>query len=679
MDLARECVRHLEIHSAQEDFALEDVRQAQAGGLDLLCRFLCGAGTTRRIVHMFPDYLVFVVSALVLILVIGTPLVAVVLASIALRRASRTGNLTQRIEALEIALRNAVEMPRPTVAAPIGERPGVEAEQPEPVAAEIAGPSTIPSQDVAEAFNWERFVGQKTMGWVAVVLLVFATAFFLRYAYQNNWIGPVGRVAIGALAGAALVIAGHRYHRRGWRISAQMLSGGGMVVLYLATYSAFGFYHLLPQQHAGLFLALIVVESMVLAAVYNSPAVGLVAVLGGLLTPLLLRTEHDSYRSLFMYLAVLDVGVVMLMLLRGWSLIGSLALAGTHGIFWLWYEGNYHPEKIAWALGFQLAVYLIFLGHAFVAPIVRRWTESRESLARLVLTAGLWFTAFYVLTREDYHVWLGSAAVGMATVYAALARSMLTWRPTYTRLLLTSLAVAIGFIALAIPIQAEACWVALGWAVMGTALWWFGLRISAPPLRALAAGLGGLAVMRLLIYDIPHGTRPPFIPIFNEFGLPSVSVAVCLLLAVAVTKSWQETLRRAERTLVPAAGLIGILLLWLVLSIDCYEYFRSQGDWLGADRAQWRWMGQLALSVLWAMYAVVVLALGFRLRLARLRWVAIGLFAVTIAKVFFVDMSTLRQFYRILAFFILAVVLGLVARFYQRLSPAGPRPRGEGA
>ena len=107
----------------------------------------------------------------------------------------------------------------------------------------------------------------------------------------------------------------------------------------------------------------------------------------------------------------------------------------------------------------------------------------------------LWFTAFYVLTREDYRVWLGSAAVGMATVYAALARSMLTSRPAYTRLLLTSLAVAIGFIALAIPIQAEACWVALGWAVMGTALWWFGLRISAPPLRALAAGLGGLAVM----------------------------------------------------------------------------------------------------------------------------------------------------------------------------------------
>ena len=28
-----------------------------------------------------------------------------------------------------------------------------------------------------------------------------------------------------------------------------MLTGGGIVVLYLATYSAFGFYHLLPQQN----------------------------------------------------------------------------------------------------------------------------------------------------------------------------------------------------------------------------------------------------------------------------------------------------------------------------------------------------------------------------------------------------------------------------------------------
>ena len=148
---------------------------------------------------------------------------------------------------------------------------------------------------------------------------------------------------------------------------------------------------------------------------------------------------------------------------------------------------------------------------------------------------------------------------------------------------------------------------------------------------------------------------------------------MCLLLAIAVTKPWQETLRREEQFLVPAAGLIGILLLWLVLSIECFGWFRAASDLPGADRAVEMDGPTGPLCAVGDLRCGRV-GIGFRMRLARLRWVAIGLFAVTVAKVFLVDMSTLRQFYRILAFFILAVVLGLVARFYQRLSPAGPDP-----
>jgi len=43
-----------------------------------------------------------------------------------------------------------------------------------------------------------------------------------------------------------------------------------------------------------------------------------------------------------------------------------------------------------------------------------------------------------------------------------------------------------------------------------------------------------------------------------------------------------------------------------------------------------------------------------------------GLYGVTVLKLFLVDMANVQQLYRILAFFVLAVVLGLVARVYQR-------------
>ena len=49
---------------------------------------------------------------------------------------------------------------------------------------------------------------------------------------------------------------------------------------------------------------------------------------------------------------------------------------------------------------------------------------------------------------------------------------------------------------------------------------------------------------------------------------------------------------------------------------------------------------------------------------------------MTVGKVFLIDAKELGEFYRILAFFILAILLGAAAWAYQRLQPAS-RPEGE--
>jgi uncharacterized membrane protein len=107
------------------------------------------------------------------------------------------------------------------------------------------------------------------------------------------------------------------------------------------------------------------------------------------------------------------------------------------------------------------------------------------------------------------------------------------------------------------------------------------------------------------------------------------------------------------------------LLLWLILSFECYGYFDAQA--IGSeDFRVWKWRGQLALTVMWTVYATALLVLGFRLARTRLRWLAMALYGVSVVKLFLVDMANVQQLYRILAFFVLAVVLGLVARTYQR-------------
>jgi uncharacterized membrane protein len=334
------------------------------------------------------------------------------------------------------------------------------------------------SEQSASPVGWETFIGQKAFGWVAAILFLFSATFFLRYAYQNNWIGPVGRVAIGELFGAGLVISGCRYLQRGLRRFASMLMSTGIVVIYLATYSAFGFYQLLPQQHAGMFLAILVMESMLAAIFCRSSLIGMIAVVGGLMTPLLMQSDHDSYSSLFLYLVTLNIGVVAATSVQRWRAVASVAFSGTQLIYLAWYQGNYHPEKFAWALGFQLSLFAVYLIHSLI--IARRSDRSAdyEELARFVVNAVTGFVAFRTLTQESWSLWIGTAALVFATIYAIVARLIMAWRPKDSRLMMTSLAVAIGFIAWAIPVQADARWISLGWTMMAMALWLFGLRIS---------------------------------------------------------------------------------------------------------------------------------------------------------------------------------------------------------
>ncbi len=109
--------------------------------------------------------------------------------------------------------------------------------------------------------------------------------------------------------------------------------------------------------------------------------------------------------------------------------------------------------------------------------------------------------------------------------------------------------------------------------------------------------LGGLAVIRVLINDLAFYTREPFIPIFNNVALPSLIVADVFCMRSCLQRDGCPTdQQRANH--VGIAGVTGVVLLWLVLSFECYGYFVSRS--LLDDQIEvWRWRGHLALTVFW--------------------------------------------------------------------------------
>jgi len=75
----------------------------------------------------------------------------------------------------------------------------------------------------------------------------------------------------------------------------------------------------------------------------------------------------------------------------------------------------------------------------------------------------------------------------------------------------------------------------------------------------------------------------------------------------------------------------------------------------------------MCLSVIWGVYATVMLAVGFWKRARALRLTALGLFGLTALKLVVVDMARIQDVYRIVSFFVLGILMIGASYLYHRV------------
>jgi uncharacterized membrane protein len=609
------------------------------------------------------DELLVLLLVLFLIAVVLTaillPIVSLIISSGTRKRLSE---LQSRIDLIEKTLATRSIFPTPATPEPEA-RPVPEPETP---SAQTVTPEPRPSVSALSAYQLESIIGRRWVGWVAVLLILFATAFFLKYAFDNRWIGELGRVSIGITFGIVMCLGGFRYQQRGWRIFAQILTAGGIILLYLSTYAAFGYYHLVGQKTAFLYLVILIAEAAALSLVYNAPAIATMALIGGLLTPTLLHSDRNQYRSFFMYLFALDAGA--LALLKHWRGLSSIAYFGTQLLFWLWYNEQYHHQLRTPVLVFQTAIFLLFLLAYLARELLRREQETLEDAVLLLTNPFTFFATIYHLFNPTHHDWMGPFAICMALVYASAAKILMARTMKSRREILLLIAVALTFVTLAIPIQLHSNWITIAWAVEGVAILWAALQIQSIRLRVQSFALFGLAFIKFLFWDTPYGYRPAFTPVFNRYFLSSLLMIACFLDAVYLYHRADERKVIDGRLTKLILALVAALAFWLLISIETHTFFvaRAVVQKIPEDAEQQRWLGQMALSVLWAAYAAALAAVGFVRRIAALRWAALVLFALTVIKAMLIDIAQLQRIYRIIVFFVLGILLLLVAWAYQR-------------
>jgi uncharacterized membrane protein len=238
---------------------------------------------------------------------------------------------------------------RREVSVPVPPEPPKLPEPPKPTPPRLPAPPPLkPAQSLEEK------LGARLPVWIGSIALALAGAFLVKYSFERGWLSPALRVSMGVLFGVGLLAAGEvtRRNRSTGGIS-QGLSAAGIADLFACFLAGIHLYQIIPPP-LGFGLMVLTTVVAVGLSLRQGKMVALIGLIGGFLTPYLVRTGEPNVRGLFAYLLLLQVGLLIVAWKRGWTEIAGLALGG--GLLWTfaWLAGPFQPADAAWLAGFVM-------------------------------------------------------------------------------------------------------------------------------------------------------------------------------------------------------------------------------------------------------------------------------------------------------------------------------------
>lgn len=535
---------------------------------------------------------------------------------------------------------------------------------PPPVSRDL--PSHTPSHTREE---WEAMIGGKLLNRIGALALIIGVGFFLKYAFDNNWITETMRVAIGFVTGGGLLVLAARAHKKDFEVFAQGLVGAGLAVLYLSVYASFSFYHLVPQTIAFVLMSAVTVLAFLQAFKYDSLAVALLGVLGGFLTPFLLSTGEANEVGLFTYLALLDAGILAVLLARDkWVVLEPLALAATWLIYLLWYKEVYNPEALGTTVYYLIVFWLLFYAIDVyrMAKSVGTYIEIRTGIA--AANALLFYSALYSVVNPPHHNIMGIVTLLFGLVYLATAIIILRYNSDSIRAFRRQILTAIILIVAATAIEFTGFKTVMWWSLEALVLVLCGVRWNLQYIWASGTVLYALALFKLIFTPEAFATSPV---VEHQLLLNQRAFTFALLSAsMCMSGSWLgDSVSELRRVVARTLQYVWPVLVFALITVENAGYFEELRIVSLEESSTVSFREVMTLAVLWMAYATLLFRLGSDNNVVQWQHVAIGsaLVSVCFALVRGINYQALSEFrfvlnYRVLTMLLVTAGMYLLAR-----------------
>ena len=422
----------------------------------------------------------------------------------------------------------------------------------------------------------ELLIGQNWLARIGSLAIIFGIGFFIKAAIDSNWISNFLIILIGAIFGFGFVLIGYLLNTK-LSFYSRTLTGLGIGILYITTYSSFTTYDLFNIYIGSIIVFLISILGNFLAYYYKNISIGIISLIGAYSIPLLAAISFEtldiqSITATGYYLPLVALSsCIFLFNFRYQALFFGILIASC-GSYLIW-SGSIAPNSMAPELqwGINAVIYLIILTGWWITNKKIINTYSIFSLLGLIILS-LSFVLFSFNSLWDQYrniIGIFGLIFGflylIPSVYSVLKSQKLTYQ---------IYCIIAGFliIFISIPVQFSSSWTTILWAMQATIIIFVGFRQSIIQARILGYFILSLIIIKGLIWDFYN--NEDMLPLINSRFLSLLSISITSYFSYHIAKNLN--LINYEKIYNNFLYFISIILLILTVNGEIYyiiKYF----------------------------------------------------------------------------------------------------------
>ena len=535
--------------------------------------------------------------------------------------------------------------------------------------------------------DWEKFIGENLINKIGIAITILGVGIGAKYTIEHDLISPLTRVILGYLVGLSLLGFGIRLKEKYTHFSAVLVSGA-MAILYFMTFAAYSFYQLFPQSPAFVIMAIFTVFTVFAALRYDQQVIALIGLVGAYAVPFLLSDDAGNVSVLFSYMAIINIGILVIAFKKYWKILYFSAFVLTWLIFFTWYRPEYKSEDhYGLALSFLFVFFVTFYATFLSFKLVKKEKFETADILLLLANSFIFYGFGYDILNghETGAQLLGLFTLGNALIHFIVGIIIYKQKLADKNLFYLVSGLVLVFITIAIPVQLDGNWVTLLWVGEAALLFWIGRTKGISAYEKISYPLMILATISMLqdwsmVYNQYNHNDPAenIRPLLNSHFLSSfLFIAAFGGITFLNTKekypsalSSQKDLRQLASLLIPAIFLSAIYFS-LRLEIENYwnQLYNSSilkmndfGQYSNGDLLKFKIIWVLNYTLLFTTLLSFINIMKLKSRtlglfnlalnaIAILAFLALGLFALSELRESFLE-RTLAEYYQIGTFHI---------------------------